>query len=559
VITRRILASLGVLLFSLPVAASWLEPGIPLQVKSIAAAMFALALVRPQWALSVLAGLLPLAPRIALQTSAPFTSAEMAELMVAPFLCASSLRLTFDTGAGGSRLIWPAVSLSAVIAVAGVLGMRAEQLPRAFPAVFLASLRHHWLTSYFGDQSAFITLHIAMTWIEALALAVLAERLIRAYSASASWVVRSFLAGATITTAFAWLRVIEVARRNGFTVAELWHFLLTQRISTLYADVNAAGSLFALYLVPAVWLALIGRRSWRWAWLAAVVILGGLWVTGSRMALVAAVVGMAAASLTDRRWSRRMVAIGAVAAAALIAGVILWNPGRSAQSSSSVSLQVRWSMAQIAGRAAAAHPAFGIGLGQFRPFAREHASAALIALFPAAARGENAHNNFLQVLAELGFVGFLAFLWMISACAAAVVAAVRGRCRDRRRPVRILCHLCRRPSAPDRRGALRVLSRNWDGGGICASGPRPVERSSGNGVPGGCVRLRADTVLASAAERRSQPRRYRRRTSDRSRLRRRVPDGRAAFRVVHPVARSKRRDPAPFDGRLPAVPRPSRC
>ena len=412
-------------MFGLPVAASWLEPGIPANVKAISAAMFALALARPAWALSVLACLLPLAPKIVLETAAPFSSAEMAELMVVPFLCATSLRLILVPSAVRGRLIWPAASLASTIAVGGILALRAEQLPTAFPAVFLASLRHHWLTSYFGDQSVFMALHSAATWIEALALAVLAERVIRAHPGSASWVVRWFLGGATVTAAYAWLRVIEVAQRNSFAAAELWHFVLTQRISTLYRDLNAAGSLFAMYLVPAVWLACYGRRSWRWAWLAAAVLLGALWVTGSRMALVAAVVAVAASWLAVRRVSKRAVALGAVAAVALVVGIVIWNPGRTAQSSARDSLEVRWRMAQIAGRAVAAHPAFGIGLGEFRSFARAEASADLIALFPAAAHGENAHNNFLQVLSELGVVGFIGFLWMIGACAAGVASAVR--------------------------------------------------------------------------------------------------------------------------------------
>jgi O-antigen ligase len=422
---RRVLAALAALVFALPVAASWIEPGIPGRVKLISVAMCAAAVLRPQWALCVLAFVLPVAPRLVLQVDAPFSSGEMAELLVAAFLCAASLRASLESRHDGGRLIWPAALMASVVAAAGLIGLRVEQLSTAFPSDFIASLRHHWLTSYFGDQSSFVSLHIAMTWIEALALAAIAERLVRANPRSASGIVGWFLAGATLASWFAWLRVIEVSRRHGFGASDLWHLLMTQRISTLYADANAAGSLFAMYLVAAVWLAFTGGRRWRWLWPAAMVILGALWVTGSRTALAAAVVGLAAAWFASSGRSRRTLILGAAAGAVLIAGVLLWNPGRNAQSSFGESFKVRRAMAQIAGQAVAASPAFGIGLGQFRNFAREHASPELIELFPAAAHGENAHNNFLQVLAELGAIGLLAFLWTIGAAAGAVIAAAR--------------------------------------------------------------------------------------------------------------------------------------
>src|SRR6185436_1236366 len=39
----------------------------------------------------------------------------------------------------------------------------------------------------------------------------------------------------------------------------------------------------------------------------------------------------------------------------------------------------------------------------------------LVALFPATAVGENAHNNFIQILAELGSFGLAGFLWLVAA------------------------------------------------------------------------------------------------------------------------------------------------
>jgi hypothetical protein len=70
----------------------------------------------------------------------------------------------------------------------------------------------------------------------------------------------------------------------------------------------------------------------------------------------------------------------------------------------------------------AAHPVFGIGLGEFYRRTAEFSSPDLIAKFPVVARGENAHNNFLQVAAELGIAGGFLFVWLI---VAALVTAAR--------------------------------------------------------------------------------------------------------------------------------------
>src|SRR6185295_9454292 len=66
-----------------------------------------------------------------------------------------------------------------------------------------------------------------------------------------------------------------------------------------------------------------------------------------------------------------------------------------------------------AGRMIAAHPAHGVGIGQFPRRAAEFVSPALLRVFPPAAH-ENAHNNFLQIAAELGLVGVAAFALLLA-------------------------------------------------------------------------------------------------------------------------------------------------
>ena len=67
--------------------------------------------------------------------------------------------------------------------------------------------------------------------------------------------------------------------------------LLTARVSAHYADPNAAGSYFVMVLPVAVGLALEPRARWWWA-AAAAAIAAGLWISGSRTAMMAGLVAM---------------------------------------------------------------------------------------------------------------------------------------------------------------------------------------------------------------------------------------------------------------------------
>jgi len=65
-------------------------------------------------------------------------------------------------------------------------------------------------------------------------------------------------------------------------------------------------------------------------------------------------------------------------------------------------------------------PGFGVGLGGFRQRSAEYSSPELIAKFPVVASGENSHNNFIQVAAELGVAAGVLFIWLITAALVAI-------------------------------------------------------------------------------------------------------------------------------------------
>ena len=183
----------------------------------------------------------------------------------------------------------------------------------------------------------------------------------------------------------------------------------------LHGDVNAAGSYFVLALLLACGLALTWRRG-RFAW-AAVAILSAaaLWITGSRTAIgiTAIVAETILAATAVRASSRRVRAVAVVLALALVtalAAVYRQYPEKFTGKPAEESLRVRHDMAIAGLRMTAAYPWFGIGVGTFYSRSPEFMPASVAHEYA----HENAHNNFLQVLAELGVAGLGAFIWLLA-------------------------------------------------------------------------------------------------------------------------------------------------
>jgi hypothetical protein len=122
----------------------------------------------------------------------------------------------------------------------------------------------------------------------------------------------------------------------------------------------------------------------------------------------------------DRRV--RIAIIVAVMAVAAVA--TLTNITRVSRASAGDATRIRVSLAGTGLRMAADHPTFGVGIGEFRAHAPQYTAPALVALFPVAGAGENAHNQWIQVLGETGLVGLVAFcaFWC-----AVLVPLVRSR------------------------------------------------------------------------------------------------------------------------------------
>ncbi len=401
-ILRRAFDGLLMAAFALPLSSILREPDVPLLLKIVGAAVLAVTAARPAVGLCLAAGLLPMAPALGAASGAQIGPAA-AEALVLPFLVAGFARLAFERGPVRSRLAAPAWVFAAVVA-AGCATLVAADAP----------IWRHLTREYVVDARGFRDLHLAVSWIEALALAVLVERLARRHPAWIEPVVRMAIAGGGAAAAFAVNRVADVMIRSADPLGAFAWLVREYRFSPFYPDLNAAGSAAALFLIPAVWLAAARRQ--RWAWLAVGTIGLALWFSGSRAALLAAVAGAVLAWWLARRLPRHWW-IGVAAGAVAIASVVVWG-GRPGRATVAEAVTIRWDLGLLGLRVAATEPVLGVGIGRMPGASAPLVTPALARRYPPAAGGDNAHNNFVQILAESGPVALAAFLWILAVPAA---------------------------------------------------------------------------------------------------------------------------------------------
>jgi hypothetical protein len=197
------------------------------------------------------------------------------------------------------------------------------------------------------------------------------------------------------------------------------------RYAVPISDVNAAGSYYVLLLGLAAGMAAstVGRRQ-RWWFASLVATVLGLGLSGSRSALAAALIVIAAAGTwlaLGRRW-RGSLSAGwmIVVLLAVIAAAIFMRSPLLAGS------DMRRDFTITSIRLIEARPVFGSGVGRYYALSR-------LALTPwlASTYGEeNAHNYFLQTCAELGVAGLIVLTWLIVTALRPAIAALRDSSRD---------------------------------------------------------------------------------------------------------------------------------
>jgi len=422
----RVIWSMGGVAAAIPLATVWTHDGIGTAFALLSTTLLLTALWRPAYALACLAACLPLAVPLLVLLETPVLGLSG---------IADALSLAVIAGACGHEAIWrqplrtrlarPALLVCALLGAAGVVGLAVPAHLTGSPGDYAQVVVGHLTETYLTDPRVLDGWHPAAVWIQAVALAVLAERAVRRSAESGVIVLRVSATALAAAATFSLVRLLQIALASGTWVPTLTQTVLSARISPHLPDVNATGSLMAMAIVVWAVLATTGVRPLRTR-LAALAVTGvvglALWLTGSRAAQGAALLITAGSILAWRRPRARVLVGAAGVALALVATLAVWNPGRAAQSGSAEALGVRVDMARIALALTADAPLFGVGPGQFQQASVPLVSDALIARFPQTRVGENAHNQFLQTLAELGLVGAVAMGWLLLVAARGATA-----------------------------------------------------------------------------------------------------------------------------------------
>jgi len=414
-----------------------------LAARALVVAMAALAVAAPASGLLVCAGLLPLTGPLSacLGSQAPFS---IGEPLVLAFLAGWLVRIAVAPGAPARAerrgILAPAIALAAVVAASAVVQLNAIQPdivrfgPRAATAFGLA------VTDYFRGRPAFGAMPAAAFFLEGLGLFAAAVMTGLRITDFGTRLLSTVSIGAAGVGAFSVVRLVTVSLRQTDVWAALAQYIETLRISAAFPDPNAAGSYLAMALLTAVGVGVgtqiappeagrgvRGRRLDLLRLAAIPLIASGLWLTGSRAALVAVVAAAVLLVPLARRAPRWLVRSAALAVILALAAMLPFaaerlNPPTATGRALPRAFSIRVEMARTAGRMIASHPVFGVGVGAFFGRSAEYVTPAFREIVPR----ENAHNNFLQVLAEVGIIGFVPFVWVLGSVAWSVVRSWRA-------------------------------------------------------------------------------------------------------------------------------------
>jgi hypothetical protein len=396
---------------ALAAGASVLPPPLFVFIFPVAAAVAVIAGVRPELMLGIAALLNPTLSLIDSSLHIPFSSIALLILCV---IAGYFVRGALEKNASAPRAVASpvvVVGLAVTCSLIVVLCTTDAAFANRTDAVWV--LRR--LTSeHFFVPTRFLPVYGAGLLLQGIAIFWIAASLT---SADRTFVLRFICLGGVAAAVANVLHAMALIAAGSFSGDVIWEVLTTARITLHYRDVNATGSYFAIPLFACFGQARTATRFRNW-WVASGIICAvALWLTASRAAIIATaaaacvlLAGAMLARATTRRW--RVTTASTLAAGIATAAMLLWvMPEKFVGFPASEALRIRAGMGAAALRAAATHPLFGIGVGEFYNRSPEFMSREMLAIYPR----ENAHNNYLQILAELGIVGLGAFLWLLYA------------------------------------------------------------------------------------------------------------------------------------------------
>lgn len=428
-------AALWIISLTLGILSLWSVLRQPLTAAEMAAlcAFAAVSLVRPVEALLIFAAFTPILSVIGILLGFQFTGSRLLETFVLLLLVAWTARqVRWIPSARWRSLDWALLAFATIVATSAaahvpILALRygGDSAPHA--------LWEYLTTRYLIHRPVeFDVVNEAMLLLEGVGLCAMVSRL-ALDSKNAERITAMAIAGAAGAAAMNIYRLFEVALRRGPLPDTLGEVFASVRINTQFGDLNAAGSYFSMAFIAAFGLSdLRSRRGLAFA--TTTVALGlAVWLSGSRTALASALLGVVVVLMFRhhaRAWdmlrSRRpgipvgrstgrapglAATVGALALAA--AAVAIVYPG-ARNVSVEYSVWARYELTETGLRMLADRPMLGVGVSRFYELFPHYASPELRQKFFESAltpvTRENAHNNFLQILAELGIAGFVAFL-----------------------------------------------------------------------------------------------------------------------------------------------------
>jgi O-antigen ligase len=219
------------------------------------------------------------------------------------------------------------------------------------------------------------------------------------------------LLGHAVSAALSAHTVLRAAVHSADPIAALPRLLMSLRLS-LQTDWNAAAS--ALLLAALAGFGLAKARSLsRVVVISSIAVVGaGIWLTGSRVAIVLGILATVGTLgwMMIRGSRHRFALAGGVAALVIAVGawfIAHYPEGRNDQVGNT--MRDRLVLMNAGLQMAEEAPVFGIGVDRFYESSPRYVGAnERHVQVP-----ENAHNNFIQVLAEQGLAGLLALLWLL--------------------------------------------------------------------------------------------------------------------------------------------------
>ena len=407
--------AVGVLLLS-----SLLRQPLTVRQSAILATFAALSLFRPLEALLVFAALGPIIGLADAVLGLSFGGWLLETLVLLLLVPWTAVQVRWLRSASWRSLDWALLALAAIVAGSALAHLPVIVL-RGGSESTAHAIWQFFTREYLLHPAGYGVVSEAIPMLEGLGLCAFVSRL-AVDATAARRIAGMVIAGGTAAALLNVSRLFEVALRRGPLTETLIEAMRTLRINTQFGDLNAAGSYFALMAVAAIGLSTFRTRRGVIYAVAAIPLVLAVWLSGSRTALAGTGLGVIGllfvrhreGALRLIRERKRLIAIATILIV-VIGMAVIYPSGRNVSVRYSI-----WARAELVRTALdmlADRPLLGVGVSRFYDLFPQYASPELRQAFFESALvpvvRENAHNNFLQILAELGVVGFAAFVLIL--------------------------------------------------------------------------------------------------------------------------------------------------